>query len=123
MLAAFTVAAIAFPAQPAQAAVSDCYGSGAWACAWDGTSYTSTLWKISGGTAGPGPDFNCQLQDLGSARNNKFSSYRNNTFTGQTMWTKKLFTGSKQSFSGDSNYSTLTYNNDYESWKGHCNPL
>lgn len=123
MLAALTAAAFVLPAQPAEAALSQCNNTGAWGCAWDGTSYTSTFWTIVSISAGPGPEFNCQLQDLGSARNNKFSSYRNNSYASQTMWTNKLFAGSKQSFSGNSNYSTLTYNNDYESWKGHCNPL
>lgn len=123
MTVALTAAAFVLPAQPAQAALSQCNNTGAWACAWDGTSYTSTFWQISGGTAGPAPDYNCQLQDPGSSRNNKISSYRNNTYASQTMWTSTLFAGSSQSFSANSNHSTVTYNNNYESWKGHCNPF
>lgn len=121
MFAAPTAATFVLPTQPAHAALSQCTSGGYYGCAWDGTSYSSSFWGING-TGGPGPGFYCQMSDLGPW-NNRISSYRNNTTYSQQMWTSTSFAGSRQSFGANGNYSTVTYNNNYESWKGSCNPL
>ncbi len=102
------------PVDRASASIGQCYNSGAIGCFWDWTHYRGPIWRIRTGFTGY-----CQMSSLNSW-NNRISSYRNNTFRAQRMWTRTNFRGAQQYFSANGNYYVVSYSNNYESWKGYC---
>lgn len=105
------------PAPQANAAESQCWNAGATGCMWVDITYSGSFKGLMSTFTGY-----CQLQSL-DGWNNVVSSYRNNSTSKQYMWTGQYFTGSSQTFSQQQSYSTVTYNDNYESWKGYCTAL
>lgn len=100
---------------PTAEAASNCTSSGALACYYNGTNYTSTRGVIPDG-AQSGP---CQLGDI---LNYYASSLYNNSINTQTWYTGKNFAGSSITVARQSGRTTLssTFNNNLRSWKGTC---
>lgn len=118
VVAALSLHSFGTPA-PAHAAASDCWNSGAVGCLWDGARYGNPIAPLSSTKNGP-----CQIHDL-AGWNNRTSSVWNNSVWTQRMWTNKKFTGSQLTIRKQSGISSLSsrFNNNLESWKGHCSGL